>query len=141
MFKLFDYYRQFPFKYFINGHFTHIGTPADVALGEQFAIDILDAAYRAQTTALANSTSLANFGNILQNTVGAFSGHNNGNVLLGFREFLNQVAWNCVDIVLDPSLVYSKTKWVKKLAGVRATLYSHCRLITENLRIQLPGIS
>jgi hypothetical protein len=120
---------------------NHIGTAEDVKLGERFVVDILDAAYRAQTEAYANSTSLANFANILKNTVNIYSGHNAGNGLLAFREFLNQVAWNCVDIVLDPSQVYSKTKWVDELASVRSTLFSQCRALAQSLRIQLPGIS
>jgi hypothetical protein len=137
--QLFDVYRKYPYEYFIAGHLTHVGTPQDVDLGEEFIIDLLDAGVRAFAESGADPENTANIGVIL-NDVNLSSGQNAGNVWLLFREYLNQISMLCVDIVLDPSRNLSGRTWVEDLAGVRSTVYSHCKTLANSLRIELPGL-
>jgi hypothetical protein len=136
---LYDEYRTYDYRYFIAGHLTHIGTPADVDTGEAFMVDVVDASFRAFNEAAADATSKANLGNILFNTVNVAAMPNAGNFWIGLGEWLNQVTYMCVDTVLDPTKNYSGTDWITTLGGVRATIFSHCRTTADVLRVESPG--
>jgi glyoxylase-like metal-dependent hydrolase (beta-lactamase superfamily II) len=127
----FDLLREYDYDFFIGGHFTHIGTPADVAVSEAYIVDIVDAAFRALQT--VDITSIIN-------GVGVSEGQNAGNIMLLFGAYLNEVGVTCANTILDSSLTYSGTDWVTTLGGVRTTLFSHCKSVVDVLRVEAPAI-
>jgi glyoxylase-like metal-dependent hydrolase (beta-lactamase superfamily II) len=126
----FDLYREYDYDFFIGGHFTHVGTPADVALSETYIVDIVDAAFRALQTVDLNS---------IINAVNVATGPNTGNIMLMFGAYLGEVGVTCARTILDSSETYSGTDWVTTLGGVRSTVYSHCKSMVDVLRIDAPA--
>lgn len=139
MFKLFDIYREYDYELFIAGHSSHVGTPQDIAVAEIYAVDILDAAFAAVVESAADPTSFANFGNIAFNRVNVLQGVNAGSMFTAFREYYAQLNLLCAERVIDPSHNYSGTDWIATLAGVRATIFSHCSVIMFALLTDAPG--
>jgi glyoxylase-like metal-dependent hydrolase (beta-lactamase superfamily II) len=126
----FDLYREYDYDFFIGGHFTHIGTPADVAMSETYIVDIVDAAFRALQTVDINP---------IINSVNLNSGQNAGNVMLMFGVYLSEVGLACAKTILDSSETFSGTEWVTTLGGVRSTVFSHCKSMVDVLRIDAPA--
>jgi len=138
LFNLFESFREYDYDYFIGGHVTHIGTPEDVAVSEEYAVDIADAAYRAVFELSADPTGPYGFFHWFLK-VGE-NPQNNGNIFLVISQWIQQLELLCAEIVLDPQKNYSGKDWVKILAGVRTTLISHCSVTVNALRIDTPGL-
>ena len=139
MFKLFDIYREYDYQLFVAGYSSHVGTPEDIALPEMYAVDILEAAFGAMMEGASDPTSFANFGNIAFNRVEVLRGVNAGSFFTAFREYYAQVNLRCAQRVIDPKQNHNGNDWITTLAGVRATVFSHCSVILFALLTDAPG--
>jgi hypothetical protein len=105
---------NYNFDTFVGGHLTRLGTREDAQIQREFIIDLINTSNRANQN--------VTYGQIMQKV-----GQTN-NLWKIFDTYLDTVSEQCANDMLS--------KWQSRLGGAEESMFSHCEIMTESLRIE-----
>ncbi len=117
--EAYDEVLEYDFDVFVGGHYNRLGKRSDVIEARTYIMDIKANAL----AALQNPALFQIFGILPQNGLGAFS------------IYLDQMACDCANRTLDPSVTPSGKNWLIRLGNADINTLTHCWEMGEAIRI------